>query len=45
MGKIKEIKKAMPARASEAAPTRNTDSGVTATSSGGQPKKKTSGSS
>lgn len=37
----KEIKKVMTARASESAPTRNTNSDVAVSSSGGQPKKKT----
>lgn len=41
MGDTKPIKKAMPSRASESAPARGNDSGVTASSSGGQPKKKT----
>ena len=44
MGGAKPIKKTMPSRVSESVPTRNADSSVTATSSGGQSKKKTSGS-
>lgn len=44
MGDIKPVKKTMTSRISETSPTRNTDSSVTATSSGGQPKKKTSSS-